>query len=142
VLDLGTGSGILAIMAYKFGAASVTGTDVDICAENATADNMAANDLAEAGFNLLIGNIIDDEDVRRKVGDGYDIVVANIIAQVLIPIMPCGVNSLKKGGIYIMSGVIDEKEESVVNACLDAGLEIVGTDHMGEWVGIVARKPL
>ncbi len=140
VLDVGTGSGVLAVLAYRFGAGHVTGTDLDICAEAATADNMAANGLADAGFRLIIGNIIDDEEVQKEVGDGYDIVVANILAQVLIPLMPKGTECLKPGGIYIMSGIIDDKENEVADACRANGLEIIKISHQGEWVGIVARK--
>ncbi|MCR5300841.1 MAG: 50S ribosomal protein L11 methyltransferase [Lachnospiraceae bacterium] len=140
VLDLGTGSGILAILSYKFGAGRVVGTDIDICAKAATADNMAANGLADAGFKLLIGNIISDENIQKEVGDGYDIVAANIIAQVLIPIMPHAVRALKPGGICIMSGIIDEKEDDIVRACSENGLEIIETKHLGEWVGVTAKK--
>ncbi len=140
VLDVGTGSGVLSILAYKFGAADITGTDLDICAVDATADNMAANGLADAGFRLIIGNLIDDEKVQKDVGSGYDIVVANILAQVLIPLLPAGIRCLKPGGIYIMSGIIDDKEDEVVEACIQNGLTVLETAHMGEWVGVVAKK--
>jgi len=140
LVDVGTGSGILSILSYKFGAEKCVGTDLDICAIDAVKDNMEANDLSDAGFELIIGNLIDDDSVKEQVGSGYDIVVANILAQVLIPLMPAGVNCLKEGGIYIMSGIIDDKEEDVVNACRDNGLEVIEVNHQGEWVGVVARK--
>ena len=140
VLDVGTGSGILSIMAYKFGAQRCIGTDLDICAIDAVNDNMEANGLAEAGFELIIGNLIDDDSVKEQVGDGYDIVAANILAEVLIPLMPQGVKCLKKGGIYIMSGIIDDKEKAVVAACKENGLEVLEVNHQGEWVGVVARR--
>ena len=140
VLDVGTGSGVLSILAYKFGAQDITGTDLDICAESAVADNMAANGLSDRGFRLIIGNLIDDEDVQREVGDGYDIVVANILAEVLIPLLPQGVRCLKDGGIYIMSGIIDDKEDAVVKACRENGLEVIKVDHQGEWVLVTCAK--
>lgn len=140
MVDVGTGSGILSIMAYKFGAGSCIGTDLDICAIDAVRDNMENNDLGEAGFNLIIGNLIDDEDIQAQVGTGYDIVAANILAEVLVPLMPQGVKCLKDGGYYIMSGIIDDKEETVVNACRENGLEVIEVNHQGEWVGVVARK--
>lgn len=140
VLDVGTGSGILSIMSYKFGAKSCVGTDLDICAIDAVKDNMENNGLGDAGFNLIIGNLIDDESVQNQVGEGYDIVAANILAEVLIPLMPQGVKCLKKGGYYIMSGIIDEKEEAVVKACQENNLEVIEVNHQGEWVGVVARK--
>lgn len=138
VLDVGTGSGVLAIMALKFGAGSVTGTDLDECAKAATADNLAANGLADANFRLVMGNLIDDENVQKEVGDGYDIVVANILAQVLIPLLPEGIKCLKPGGIYIMSGIIDDKEKEVVDACEANGLKVLEVNHMGEWLSVVA----
>lgn len=140
MVDVGTGSGILSIMAYKFGAEKCVGTDLDICAIDAVADNMEANELGEKGFELIIGNLIDDESVKEQVGTGYDIVAANILAEVLIPLMPQGVKCLKKGGIYIMSGIIDDKETAVVEACKANGLEVLEVNHQGEWVGVVARR--
>ena len=140
MLDVGTGSGILAILAYKFGASDITGTDLDICAKDAVADNLASNGLADAGFRLVMGNLIDDKDVQEQVGDGYDIVTANILAEVLIPLMPRGVRCLKDGGIYIMSGIIDDKEEAVVNACRENGLEVLEVNKHGEWRGVVCTK--
>ena len=141
VLDVGTGSGVLSILAYKFGAKDITGTDLDVCAEPAVADNMAANGLADAGFKLIIGNLIDDKKVQDEVGEGYDTVVANILAQVLIPLLPAGIKCLKPGGIYIMSGIIDDMEQPMIDACKEAGLEILEVNRQSEWVGIVARKP-
>ena len=142
MVDVGTGSGILSIMAYKFGAKKIIGTDLDPCAINAVEDNMNQNNLADAGFELIIGNLIDDPDVQAQVGEGYDIVAANILAGVLIPLMPQGIKCLKDGGIYIMSGIIDEAEESVVSACKENGLEVLEVNHQGEWVNVTARKPL
>ncbi len=141
LLDVGTGSGILSIMAYKFGAASATGTDLDPCTIEAVQDNMKSNGLAEAGFNLIIGNIIDSTEIQDEVGyKCYDIVTANILAEVLIPLTPVIVNHIKPGGIYITSGIIDDKEQTVTDAVKKAGFEILDVDHQGEWVGITARK--
>jgi len=141
LLDVGTGSGILAIMAYKFGAKFCIGTDLDICAIDAVKDNMEVNELADRNFELIIGNIIDDKSVQDKVGyEKYDIVVANILAEVLVPLTPVITNQLKKGGIYITSGIIDDKEEVVVNAVKAAGLEVLEVTYQGEWVSVTARK--
>lgn len=142
LLDVGTGSGILAIMAYKFGAAYAMGTDLDICAVDAVRDNMEANGLTDRNFRLLIGNIIDDASVQQEVGfEKYDIVTANILAEVLVELTPVIGKHLKPGGIYITSGIIDDKEETVLTALKNAGFEIVAVNHQGEWVGITARKP-
>ena len=138
VLDVGTGSGVLSVLAYKFGAGEITGTDLDTCAEVAVSDNMSANGLEDKGFRLIIGNLIDDENVQKEVGDGYDIVVANILAEVLIPLLPAGIKCLKPGGIYIMSGIIDDKEKDVVRACEENGLKVLEVNRQGEWVNVTA----
>lgn len=141
MLDVGTGSGILGIVALKLGAAHVVGTDLDPCAIPAVADNKEANDIKDETFDMLIGNIIDDKEVQDTVGyEKYDIVTANILADVLVPLTPVIVNQMKKGAYYITSGSLDVKEEVVVKAVKDAGLQLVEVTHQGEWVSVTARK--
>ena len=141
MLDVGTGSGILGIVALKLGAAHVVGTDLDPCAIPAVADNKEANDIKDETFDMLIGNIIDDKEVQDTVGyEKYDIVTANILADVLVPLTPVIVNQMKKGAYYITSGILDVKEEGVVKAVKDAGLQLVEVTHQGEWVSVTARK--
>ncbi len=141
MLDVGTGSGILGIVALKLGAAHVVGTDLDPCAIPAAADNKEANDIKDETFDMLIGNIIDDKEVQDTVGyEKYDIVTANILADVLVPLTPVIVNQMKKGAYYITSGILDVKEEVVVKAVKDAGLQLVEVTHQGEWVSVTARK--
>ena len=141
MLDVGTGSGILGIVALKLGAAHVVGTDLDPCAIPAVADNKEANGIKDETFDMLIGNIIDDKEVQDTVGyEKYDIVTANILADVLVPLTPVIVNQMKKGAYYITSGILDVKEEVVVKAVQDAGLQLVEVTHQGEWVSVTARK--
>ena len=141
LLDVGTGSGILAILSLMFGAKKAIGTDLDICAVDAVRENKEANGIPEDSFELLIGNIITDKEVQDQVGyECYDIVVANILAEVLVPLTPVIVHQLKKGGIYITSGIIDDKEETVAAAVRVAGLTVLDIQHQGEWVSVVARK--
>lgn len=141
MLDVGTGSGILGIVALKLGAAHVVGTDLDPCAIPAVADNKEANDIKDETFDMLIGNIIDDKEIQDTVGyEKYDIVTANILADVLVPLTPVIVNQMKKGAYYITSGILDVKEEVVVKAVKDAGLQLVEVTHQGEWVSVTARK--
>lgn len=141
MLDVGTGSGILGIVALKLGAAHVVGTDLDPCAIPAVADNKEANDIKDETFDMLIGNIIDDKEVQDTVGyEKYDIVTANILADVLVPLTTVIVNQMKKGAYYITSGILDVKEEVVVKAVKDAGLQLVEVTHQGEWVSVTARK--
>lgn len=141
LLDVGTGSGILAILSIMFGAKSAVGTDLDPCAIEAVRENKEANGIADEAFKLIIGNIITQRDIQEQVGtECYDIVAANILAEVLVPLTPVIVNHLKKGGIYITSGIIDDKEQTVVDAVKAAGLEVLEVNRQGEWVGVVARK--
>ena len=141
LLDVGTGSGILSIIALKLGARHAVGTDLDPCAVDAVADNMANNGIAPEQFEMMIGNIINDKAVQDQVGyEKYDIVVANILADVLVPLTPVIVNQLKEGGIYITSGIIDDKETVVTEAVKAAGLELLEVTYQGEWVSVTARK--
>lgn len=141
LLDVGTGSGILSIVALKLGAKHAVGTDLDPCALTAVEENKEANGIPVQAFSMMIGNIIDDKATQDAVGYGkYDIVVANILADVLVPLTPVILNQMKPGGIYITSGIIEEKEEVVVRAVKEAGLELLEVTHQGEWVSVTARK--
>mgnify|MGYP001776425490 FL=1 len=141
ILDVGCGSGILGMLALKFGAAYSVGTDLDPCAIEATYENMEVNGIAKDQYEVMIGNIIDDKAVQDKVGYGrYDIVVANILADVLVQLTPVVVNQMKSGGIYITSGIIDDKEQTVTDAVKAAGLEVLDVTYQGEWVCVTARK--
>lgn len=141
VLDVGCGSGILSIVALKLGACEVVGTDLDADCMISTRDNMKVNHLnAELG-TFYVGNLIDDEALQKQVGEEeYDIVVANILADVIIPMAPVIPARLKKGGYFITSGIIDFKENEVRKAIEDAGLTVVEINHQGEWVNITAQK--
>jgi len=143
LLDVGTGSGILSVIALKLGAAHAVGTDLDPCAVPAVEENKEVNEIPAEDFEMMIGNIIDDKAVQDQVEyEKYDIVVANILADVLVLLTPVIINQLKPGGIYITSGIIDDKEETVVEAVKAAGLEVVEVTYQGEWVSITARKHL
>ena len=141
ILDVGCGSGILGMLALKFGARYSVGTDLDPCAIDATHENMEVNGIRKDQYEVMIGNIIDDKAVQDKAGYGkYDIVAANILADVLVPLTPVIVNQMKPGGIYITSGIIEDKEGMVVKAVKAAGLEVLEVNHQGEWVSVTARK--
>lgn len=141
LLDVGTGSGILAILSLMFGAKEAVGTDLDPCALEACKENMKSNGISPEKFQVMTGNIITDKEVQDRAGyECYDIVAANIIAEVLVPLTPVIVNQIKPGGIYITSGIIDDKEETVKAAVEAAGLEILEITYQGEWVSITARK--
>ena len=141
ILDGGCGSGILGMLALKFGAAYSVGTDLDPCAIDATYENMEVNGIPRDRYEVMIGNIIDNKEIQDRVGYGcYDIVVANILADVLVQLTPVIVSQLKPGGIYITSGIIDNKEETVKEAVKEAGLTVLDVTYQGEWVCVTARK--
>ena len=140
VLDVGCGSGILSVVSLKLGASHVTGIDIDPICMEAVAENMQVNGLPPEKGSFYQGNLIDDLNLQREVGGEYEIVVANILADIIIPLTPVIPERLKKGGLYITSGIIDFKEESVKQALLEAGLEIVEVKYQGEWVSITAIK--
>ena len=141
ILDVGCGSGILGMLALKFGAKHSVGTDLDPCAIDAARENMEVNGISESQYEVMIGNLINDRKIQDKVGyEKYDIVVANILADVLVELTPVIVGQMKKGGIYITSGIIDNKEQSVVESVKQAGLEVLEVTYQGEWVSVTARK--
>ena len=141
LLDVGSGSGILAILALMYGAGKAVGTDLDPCAVEAVRQNMEANGIRQEDFTMMTGNIITEKEVQDKVGYlCYDIVVANILANVLVELTPVIVAQLTPGGVYITSGIIEDKEECVAEAVRAAGLEIIEVTRQGEWVSITARK--
>ncbi len=140
LLDVGTGSGILSILSLMFGAKDATGTDLDPCAIEAVADNLRKNGIDGTAFRLIIGNIIDDGSVQEEVGYGYDIAVANILAEVLIPLMPVVYRHVREGGMVITSGIIDGREEAVAEAMRNAGFKVCDVLSQGEWRCVVGRK--
>ncbi len=141
VLDVGCGSGILSIAALKLGAGSVTGIDIDPNCVGCAQENMDVNHLDKKLWNFFSGNLIDDASVRQRVGqERYDLVAANILADVIIPMAPFLLPCLKKGGILITSGIIDFKEQQVSQALEQAGFALLETNYDGEWVNITAKR--
>ena len=143
LLDVGTGSGILSVISLKLGAEKARGTDLDPCAVDAVKENLEVNEIPLDSFELQIGNIIHDKKIQDWAGyECYDIVVANILAEVLVPLTPIILKHLKAGGIYITSGIIDDKEELVVKTIKEYGFEVLEVTYQGEWVSVTAKKPV
>ncbi|MFQ9509568.1 MAG: 50S ribosomal protein L11 methyltransferase [Lachnospiraceae bacterium] len=142
ILDVGTGSGILAICALKLGAATAVGTDLDENAIHAAKENMESNQINQELFHVITGNLINDQEIKDMVGyEKYDVAVANILADVIIPLQKVIAPHIKTGGIFITSGIIDMKEAAVKEAFLaNNAFEIIEINHQGEWVSVIARK--
>lgn len=141
LLDVGSGSGILSIVSVKLGAKSAFGLDIDPNAISAAKENAEVNNVGIEQFDIISGNLLEDEELQMKVGyEKYDIVVANILAGVLVPLSPIAYKHLKKGGYYITSGIIDTKESEVVEAVKKSGFDVVEVTCQGEWVSVTARK--
>jgi ribosomal protein L11 methyltransferase len=141
VLDVGCGSGILSIVALKLGAAHVVGTDIDADCIVSTVDNMQVNHLPKEAGEFYVGNLTDDEALQGQVGmECYDLVCANILADIIIPMAPALYRTLRAGGILITSGIIDFKEEAVAEALKVAGFRLAESNAQGEWRSITAEK--
>ena len=143
ILDVGCGSGILSIIANKllYGDCHIVGTDIDEDCIASTYENFEVNHIDNSAGDFYVGNLIDDKNLQDTVGyDTYDVVVANILADIIIAMMPAIPPAMKSGGYFISSGIINFKEEEVKNAIEAAGLQVVEINHQGEWVNITARK--
>ena len=141
VLDVGCGSGILGLLALKFGASSVVGTDLDPLAISTSLVNQEGNGLSEADFSVIEGNVIEDRELEESLGKGsFDIVTANILAEILVPLTPVAERLLKQGGLYIVSGILEGKKEMVADAMEASGMELIGEEQDGEWLCLTAVK--
>ena len=139
VFDVGCGSGILSIAAIKLGADYVTAMDIDEVAVKVARENMEVNHLSREQYSVYTGNLLQEGAVREVSGKKYDLLIANILADVIIPLTDLAGQYIKKGGLYITSGIIDTKEEEVRQALLHNGIEILDTTHMKEWCCFIAR---
>lgn len=142
MLDVGCGSGILSVIGLMLGAGKAVGTDLDPNAIVASKENAEINNIELDRIDIIEGNIIDDKRIKDAVGyECYDVVAANILADVLIPLSEIITEHMKAGAYFITSGIIDTKEQEVVDAFnRNPDLEIVEINHKGEWVNVTARK--
>ncbi len=139
VLDVGCGSGILSLVSLKLGACKAVGTDIDENALKITWENMERNKITEKEFISYTGNLIDDKNLQRKVGTGFDLVAANILAPVIIQLSEEIANHMKPKGIFISSGILNTKEEEVQHALERNGFKILERNEMGEWISFTAQ---
>jgi ribosomal protein L11 methyltransferase len=141
LLDVGCGSGILSIIGRKLGAKNAFGIDIDKAAITASIENAKVNGV-EDNITFIEGNLIDEKEVKDKTGyECYDIVVANILADIIIPLSKVIAPHMKKGGLFITSGIINTKESEVVKAIEDnPELEIKEITYQKDWVSVTAVK--
>ena len=140
VLDLGTGSGILALIALREAAADVTATDIDPATKDAVAENFERNNLPLEKMHLVIGDLASDKKVQGEVGGGYDVVCANILADIIIGMLPAIRNTIRPEGVLLTSGIIDFKEEEVKNALYENGFKVYDIKKCGEWVSTAVKQ--
>jgi ribosomal protein L11 methyltransferase len=140
VLDIGCGSGILGIGALVLGCAFVAGCDIDPNAPRIARENAKLNGIGDMVFQIFQGDILRDSALRETLGTGYDIVLANIVADVIIPLAPIVRETLKPGGVFICSGIIDGREDEVLQALEEAGLTVTERRHEDCWHCITAAK--
>ncbi|MCR5486038.1 MAG: 50S ribosomal protein L11 methyltransferase [Lachnospiraceae bacterium] len=139
VLDLGTGSGILSMAAFYFGADTVTAVDIDPNAEAAVLDNFEKNGLSGRDFRLLIGDVLEGGEILKQIGGDYDVLVANILPPVLIPLVPLMGSFLKEDSRVIFSGILIEKKEQVIQALKEGGYRVMAEKEQGEWCSLTAE---
>lgn len=166
LLDVGCGSGILSIIGMKLGAEAALGIDVDDNASRTSVENAEINDikaeyinvneyvngdgsnainnlisLKNDGIKYYTGNVLEDENICKMTGfDRFDVVVANILADIIIPLSSVTSKYMRKGALFISSGIINTKEEAVRKALLENDFEILEVIHMNDWVAFVAKK--
>lgn len=141
VLDMGCGSGILGIGARKLGAREVVSVDIDEAAVRTAKENFEQNEIAEKEENFICGNILSEEEKLLQMGSGYDLVLANIVAQIIQEMAPLLFAALKKGGTLLASGILETREEEVKKVLLGAGFSYHGTEELDEWVCMKFTKP-
>ena len=140
ILDVGCGSGILDMVSLLCGAGEITGTDIDPACQIAVHENFSRNGLDENRMHVYIGDLTTDESLRQKTGDGYDIVVANILADIIIGMIDVIYDKVKPGGIFIASGIIDFKQKEVEDAFRKSGFTVTETHEQGEWRSVIGLK--
>ena len=140
VLDLGCGSGILSILSLLLGAESAVAVDIDTAAPATATENLELNGISPERYSVLVGSVTDDAALREKIGGDYDVVVANIVADVIIAISRTAYSQTRKGGVFITSGIIGPRGEEVRKAIAEAGFEIIEMHDQSDWLCITAKK--
>ncbi len=139
VLDLGCGSGILSVISLMLGAGEAVAVDIDPNAVDTAYDNAKRNGVDISTYKVYAGNVLTDDELNKKICSKYDVVVANIVADVIIGLAHKAKEFLKDNGVFITSGIIEEREDEVKEALLEAGFNICETHKRKDWVCIVCK---
>ena len=141
MLDMGCGSGILSIAARLLGARRAVAVDIDPIAETVARDNADMNGLSQDGYEIYIGNLLDDEDLRAKIGGPYPVAAANIVADVIIGLAPYAKTVVSPGGWFIVSGIIDDRASETEAKLKQAGFEVAEITSSDCWYAMLCRNP-
>ena len=133
VLDLGCGSGILSIVALLLGAEHAVAADIDPNAKEIAYHNAEINGIGKDRYEVLSGDVLSDGALKQKIGSGYDVVFANIVADVIIALAPVVSARLKRGGVFIASGIISERGDEVARVLGENGLRVLEWKEEKGW---------
>ena len=140
VLDLGCGSGILSVIALLLGAQSAVAIDIDPNAVDIAYENAKRNGIGKDRYTVYAGNILTDTEIQKKIAENeYDIVLANIVADVIIGLTPAAKEYIKQDGVFITSGIISDRVEDVKEALTENGFKINDIARRKDWVSITCK---
>ena len=139
MLDMGCASGILYVAALRLGASSALAVDIDDKCRDAARENAGLNEIGPERLPILVGNILTDETVAEQIGGGYDLVLANIVADVIIALAPRVRGLLNEGGTFLCSGIIEGRAEEVAEALTAVGLNIREQREDNGWYAMICQ---
>ncbi|MBQ3664113.1 MAG: 50S ribosomal protein L11 methyltransferase [Clostridia bacterium] len=140
-LDLGCGSGILSIAAVLLGSSSAKAVDIDPVAEHIAVENAALNGIGADRYSVYVGDVLTDKTLQKRIEGRYEVVVANIVADVIIRLAPLASGLVKPGGSFIVSGIITERLQEVRDALINAGFTITEEKRMDDWNAVLCVLP-
>lgn len=140
MLDLGCGSGILSILSLMLGAKEAVAVDIDPNAVDTAYENAQMNNIGREHYKVLSGNVVTDKDIQDIISqDKYEVVAANIVADVIIGLAPKAREYMKEGGVFITSGIIEGRQDEVKEALEENGFEIVDIRNRKDWYSIICK---
>ncbi len=140
MLDLGCGSGILSILSLMLGAKEAVAVDIDPNAVDTAYENAQMNNIGREHYKVLSGNVVTDKEIQDIISqDKYEVVAANIVADVIIGLAPKAREYMKEGGVFITSGIIEGRQDEVKEALEENGFEIVDIRNRKDWYSIICK---